>query len=248
MRYNTQGIILRKQNFRGSDSFFSIYTKDTGKVEAIARGVRKSKSKLGGHLDYFLVADIMIAEGKKFNHIAGALIDLNFYNIKERLSKVNLGFYCLEITDYFIKSGKKDERIFYLLKDFLKTLNCTKGLNKYIYSVSVSYFYILKLLDYLGYKPELFACVHCRSDIKNNEYYFNPLSGGVICPGCIGVDDIKIPYNVINLLRSIISSPLINIRTDEIDKKLLKESVGIIDSFLLFRLDKDIKSRKFLTN
>lgn len=256
MRYNTDGIILKKQNFRASDSFFSIYTKESGKVEAIARGVKKSKSKLGGHLDYFSVVDLMIAEGKKFNHIGGAVASQNFHEIKNDLNKINLGFYCLEITNHFTKEGRKDERIFILLNQLFDLLNLNsieiKKVN-YLNAIGVSHFFILKLLDYLGYCPEIFACIECNEPIDvNNDNYFNPISGGVVCKKCFDKEKenkkiINISKDIIEKMKFIISSDLKNVAGTSMSEQGLKELVRIIDMFLLYRLDGEIKSRKFLT-
>ena len=227
MRYNTQGIILRRQNFRDGDSFFSIYTLENGKVEAIARGTKKIKSKLGGHLDYFLIADLMIAEGKKFNHIGGALIEKNFPKIKKDFKKLNLGFYLLEITDHFIQGGKKDKRIF---------------------SLFFSYLYILKLLTYLGYTPDILDCIECKKKInRNNENYFSPISGGIVCDDCFktdrGENKIKISKDILDSIEEVISKDLKDI---DMENKKMAEMVGIIDAFLIYRLDREIKSRRFL--
>ncbi len=248
MKYNTQGIILRRQNFRDGDSFFSIYTHEQGKVEAIARGTKKVKSKLGGHLDYFLITDLMIAEGKKFNHIGGALIEKNFSQIKKDFKKINLGFYCLEITDHFIQAGKKDERIFSLLYDYLSILNRDERNLNYSFSLFLSYFYILKLLVYLGYKPDINNCLNCKKEIdKVEENYFNPVSGGLVCGDCFnsGLDKspIKISEKILKSLEEMIN---IDLKDLEIKEEEIKEVVKIIDAFLIYRLDREIKSRRFL--
>ncbi|MEA2088877.1 MAG: DNA repair protein RecO [Patescibacteria group bacterium] len=256
MQYNTIGVILRKKDFRESDIFFSIYTKDTGKVQAIARGVKKVKSKLGGHLDYFATVDLMIAKGKKFDHIAGAVIEKNFYCLKSDLNKINFGFYCLEIVDYFVKEGKKDNRIFFLIKDFLNLLN-----SRFCYSeikaekenlFMVSYFFILKFLDYLGYKPEFYYCLKCHKEANfGRANFFSAQAGGIICYDCVKSSKIadckEISNNSIKLLSAVLTNDLSEIVKIKIDRKILSECIKIIDKFLLYRLDASIKSRKFIT-
>lgn len=246
MRYNTRGIILRKQNFRDGDSFFSIYTAEKGKIEAIARGVKKSKSKLGGHLDYFLIADLMIAEGKKFNHIGGALINRNFSNIKKDLRKMNLGFYCLEIADHFIKNEKDDKRIFLLLRDLMEALEKKDGEASYSQSLGISYAYILKLLIYLGYQPDFSNCLECRKNIRGEGYkFFDPASGSVTCNKCSGDKNGKIIVSE-DVLKKIDSLIAVDLKKVAIKKEELRGLIKIIDPFLLYRLDGEIKSRRFL--
>jgi len=246
MRYNAEGIILRKQNFRDSDSFFSVYTAEKGKVEAIARGVKKSKSKLGGHLDYFLVADLMIAEGKKFNHIGGALISRNFSNIKNDLRKINLGFYCLEIADHLIKTEKEDKRIFLLLRNLMEALEKKDDKADYFQSLGISYAFILKLLIYLGYRPDFSNCLECKDNLRRGgNKFFDPASGSVICGRCSGDRNGKITISdkIIEKIDLLIEADL---KKFEIKKEELGDLIKIIDPFLLYRLDGEIKSRRFL--
>jgi len=67
-----KGIILRKQDYRESDRLFVIYTDELGKIEAVAKGVRKIKSKMAGHLELFSIVNLMVAPGKNYYQIAGA--------------------------------------------------------------------------------------------------------------------------------------------------------------------------------
>ena len=251
------GIILRKRDFRESDIFFSIYTKEMGKVQAIARGVKKVRSKLGGHLDYFAIIDLMIAKGKKFDYIAGAITERNFHFLKNNLNRINFGFYCLEIVNYFVKEGKKDRKIFTLLDDFLNLLNKNElhyfGVKIEKESLfAISYFFILKFLDYLGYKPEFHHCLKCHRDIDFNKInFFSALTGGIICNDCFENNKIadckKISNTAIKLLRTILRNNLLEIVKIKIDRKTLSECVKVIDEFLLYRLDANIKSRRFIT-
>ncbi|MCK5459939.1 DNA repair protein RecO [Candidatus Parcubacteria bacterium] len=246
MYRGSQGIILKKQDFRESDSFFSIYTYDFGKIEAIARGVKKSKSKLSGHLDYFSIIDLMAVRGKIFNHISGAVSIKNFLNIKKNLQKINLIFYCLEITDYFIKTGEKNKKIFLLLSQFLMIADKNLRIERLKF---IAHCYILKLLNLLGYKPELYFCLKCGQKITPNGNFFSVLAGGIFCAKCKKNREnniFEISNNAIKLLRVILQKNLSNLVKVKLSKNLFTETIKIIDEFLNFRLDKDMKSRKFI--
>lgn len=246
MYYNGLGIILKKQDFRESDSFFSIYTCDFGKIEAVARGAKKSKSKLSGHLDYFSIIDLMIARGKNLNHISGAVSVKNFLNIRSSLLKMNFIFYCLEISDYFIKTEKKDKKIFLLLSQLLMIADKNPHIERLRF---ITHCYILKLLNFLGYKPELYFCLKCGQKITPNNNFFSPQAGGIFCAKCKEArksDIFKISDSSIKLLRLIAQKDLSNLAKAKLSKNLFIEIIKIIDEFLNFRLDKEIKSKKFI--
>ncbi len=152
---------------------------------------------------------------------------------------------------------KKDNRIFSLLKDFLNLLNSdkicyfktkTEKENLFI----ISYFFILKFLDYLGYKPEFYYCLKCHKDIDfNRANFFSAQAGGIICSDCAKnskITDCKeISNNSIKLLRDVLINDLLKIIKIKTDRKILSECVKNIDEFLLYRLDANIKSRRFIT-
>ena len=64
-----KAIVLSRRDFRESDQIISLYTKEKGKLELLARGVKKITSKNSAHLEPFSLVDIDIAYGKEFNHL-----------------------------------------------------------------------------------------------------------------------------------------------------------------------------------
>ena len=246
MYYNSLGIILKKYDFRESDSFFSIYTRDFGKIEAVARGVKKIKSKLAGHLDYFSIIDLMVANGKNLNHISGAVAVKNFLNIRQNFIKTNFVFYCLEITDYFIKQNKKDEKIFFLLQNFLIIADKNLQADNLRF---ITHCYILKLLNLLGYRPLLCFCLRCGQKITPNNNFFNARDGGLVCENCKNFyqnEIAPISDSAIKLARLIEQKNLLNLTKIKFNKNLFSETIKIVDEFLNFRIDKEIKSKKFI--
>mgnify|MGYP003994390945 CR=1 FL=1 len=67
--FKTKAIVLQKKNWRENDLLFSLYTKDFGRVEAVAVGARRVKSKLVGHLSGLGQVEVMFARGKRFNKV-----------------------------------------------------------------------------------------------------------------------------------------------------------------------------------
>ena len=99
MTHQTLGIILRKVDYGESGQLFYLYTQHLGKVEAVARGSKKIKSKLNGHLQFFATINLTIAKGKRFDQLAGAILDNNFTNLKNDFKKIILASFGLELTD-----------------------------------------------------------------------------------------------------------------------------------------------------
>jgi len=247
MYYRTLGIILRRRDYRESDGLFSIYTRDRGKIEAIAKGVKKIKSKLGPHLDYFAVIDLMLARGKSFYQLAGATVIKNFSGIKTELRKISLASYCLEIVDILQKEGQKDEAIWRLLKELLEILDRSSSDKDEIFLVRI---FSLKLLSHLGYAPELYNCLVCQRKILPKGNIFVPQRGGLVCGECqkksVGIKGEKISTDAIKVLRLILEKEQKELLKIKMKEEVLGEVISIIDSFVALHLEREPKTKKWL--
>ena len=101
----------------------NIYTKDFGKIEAIARGARKAKGKLKGHLELFLLVDLVLANGRSIDTITSSAAMESFLNLRNNLEISFGAYYLIELADRMTIEGHKDERVFYLLKKSLMFLD-----------------------------------------------------------------------------------------------------------------------------
>ena len=125
--YKTEGIIIKRNNFLEASLILDIWTKDHGKVEAVARSARKAKGKLKGHLELFLDTELILAHGKNIDTITSSLTINSFSNLRNNLEFSFGGYYILELVDKMTIEGHWDERIFYLLKEALFFLNEVAG-------------------------------------------------------------------------------------------------------------------------
>jgi DNA repair protein RecO (recombination protein O) len=240
MTYQVKGIILKKQDYRESDRLFIIYTDELGKIEAVAKGVKKIKSKMAGHLDLFFEIDFMVALGKTYYQIAGADIRKNFNNMKKDLAKTVLGSFCLEIVDNFVKPGHPDYKIYRLLREFLNVLNNSDKKN-FLENYALLKFFIIKLMSLLGWEPELYNCLKCKNKIMPNGNFFDAGRGGLVCGKC-GRDGFPISAAGIKILRFVLKKESGDFTAIKISKKQLKETSAIIDYFMKAHGDSKPKS------
>ncbi len=151
MTYQTQGIILKKIDFREADQLFSIYTENKGKILAIGRGTKKIQSKLNCSLQYFSVLDLMIAPGKNYDHIAGVYLANNYKKIQKQIKKVILASFGLELIEKLTTLGNSDRRIFILLKRYLDAIDSNDFSDREWQLVKNAF--SVKFLDLLGLNP-----------------------------------------------------------------------------------------------
>ena len=180
--FKTKAVVLGEKEFTGQDKIFSVFTKNYGKIEILAKSVRKIEAKLQGGLQILNHLSLEFVKGKNFNIITDAIIKNEFLEIKSSAIKFRAYSYICNLLDKLVKGEEKDERIWYLL---LETLSQVSQLpvTSYQLPVTVRYFE-WNLLSCLGFKPELYFCLNCQEKIQKGNFFFSSRDGGILCQKC----------------------------------------------------------------
>ena len=149
---STSAILLRRINWGEASQLFTFYTRRLGKVEAIGRGTKKTGSKLNGHLQFFASVDLLIARGRNFDQLAGALLEERFFAINADFQQVLLGSLMLELVDQLTKPYQSDGRLFALLYRSLAAVGSAVPLTKQR-CAELQQQFTIELLSELGYRP-----------------------------------------------------------------------------------------------
>jgi DNA repair protein RecO (recombination protein O) len=241
MNYKTKGIVLKRMNFGEADRILTVLTERFGKVRAIAKGVRKSKSKLAGSLEPFMLLDMQLHEGKTFYIVTGSVIESDFQNIHDKLKKTSQAFYVAELVDRFLPEHQNSEEIFDLFCQALEYLNNNeKSLFLRIFE--------LKIVESSGFYPELYECVHCKSKLEEESNFWDAVEGGVICSECQKKfqHGKRVSNQLIKLLRLIEKSNFSILQKLNLENKLEVEIEDILNSYIQSILEREIKSQKFM--
>jgi len=233
--YATRAIVLNRVPWRENDIKVSLYSPDQGRLDLIARGARKTKSKLAGHIEPISLVRIMVIRGKRLDYLGSAINEVNYFNIKNDLDKLAIAGEAINIFNRLVKPAETDKKLFNHLTGFLNFIDELKIIKHQLWSD----FFIFKLLAKLGYKPELCDCLRCSRKITPQGNYFDLNRGGLICKNCVPADKINIltvSDNGIKILREIIDNNFEKLNSFKIDKQLSKEVGKIISSFYQFYL------------
>lgn len=232
--YNLTAIILSRWAFSEDDGRAAVYSRERGKLELVARGLKKIKSKLAGHLEPITLANIMAVRGRRYDYVGAAVSDNCYFNIKNDLDKLSAAGEAVRIFNKIIKTGEADAEIFELLKNFFAVLeNDVKGAYELL-----AWLFIYKLLVKLGHQPELYHCVSCQAKITPVGLKFNSALGGLICAKCSVKTErqntLTISENSVKLLRLAGKNELKKLSKIKINKKAEGEIKNIVSSFLNF--------------
>ncbi len=144
-------IVLSRKNIKESDQMISLFTREQGKVEVLAKGIKKITSKNSSNLEILSLVEIEIAKGKEVDHLTKVQSVKIFKNIYDDFDKIFIANYVVKIADANILGSERDVRIFDLIVSFLEFLNSAEKIN----SLNLATGFIYKLWHYLGFSaPE----------------------------------------------------------------------------------------------
>ncbi len=228
--YNLKAFIISRESFREFDSKVTVYSSEKGKLDLVARGTKKLKSKLAAHIEPISLSNLMAVRGKSFDYIGSATLEEGFANIKIDYDKIETAGRGIEMFNNLIKNEEKDEEIFKFLGEFFDVLSKNKNFDHEL----TSSFFSLGLFSRLGFKPELYHCVNCGKKLvpKGNRIGFD--KGGVICENCARGHEPEISENGIKVMRLGFEKKLSELINLKIEDKARGEAVNLAGSFVKY--------------
>lgn len=177
------GIVLSRRDFREYDQMISLYTKEKGKVEALARGVKKITSKNAAHLEPFCYGMVEIVQGKQIDHLTTVVPIDAFVGIRDSLAKSLAASTVVSVTEKLVEIGEADKKVWQALLSWLKFVDKAKSFPPLLIDG-----YIVILLFCLGVAPILDHCINCgksfRDVIWNGQPALYFAGGGLVCDTC----------------------------------------------------------------
>jgi DNA repair protein RecO (recombination protein O) len=176
--FRVEAVVLRHNDWGEADRMLTLFTLEIGKVRALAKGVRKPRSRKAGHIEPFTRVSLQLARGRDILLVTQAEA-LEAYNpLRDDLMLATYTSYVIELLDRFTYEEGENRAIYRLLVDTLARLS--SGLSPDL----VVRYYEMRLLDYLGFRPMLFQCASCGAEIQAKDQFFSAEAGGVLCPNC----------------------------------------------------------------
>ncbi len=189
-----EGIILKTRDYGETHKIITIYTKEIGKITAIARGANKPKSKLSAVSQVFIQGEFLIYVTKGLSTIQQGQTLSSFRHIREDIVKTAYAAYLIELTDKLIEEKRPDPFIYDQLN---KTLAWIDEKEEFMIPMMM---FELKLFAKGGFAPIVDRCVRCGR--TEGFQSFSIQEGGVLCEQCYPIDDraIQLSTSILKLL------------------------------------------------
>lgn len=242
--YRVHGIILSRIDFGEADRVITLYTAEAGKVRAVAKGVRKTTSRLAGHLELFVEAQLQIARGRNLDVITQSVTQNAFRTLREDLWRTTYACVAAELTDRFTVEGVTIAPLFDLLRLTLERLDADRDPELAIRLFEV------QALGLLGYRPELQQCVNCRTALTPTGNFFAAIAGGVLCFDCGRADATSraLTTNAFKLLRLMQAGDYATLTRVRIGEPLRRELEAITRGHIAYLLERELKSTDVLSH
>lgn len=199
MLYKDEAVVLRTMRLGEADRIITLAGKNSGKIRAVAKGVRRTKSRFGGRLEPFSHLSLVLWRGKSgLDTVTQAEIIEPFRAVRENLELFSLGQVMLEACDRVIQESEPSARMLGNLVDSLHRLS-SDG------SPLVLAGFLLRLCAIAGFAPCMEACAECGKPAS----WFSPPQGGAVCPRCRSHDAEEVGTVVLELMSDLAGSDFV---------------------------------------
>src|ERR687897_2634793 len=225
--YRTEAIVLRSFRLGEADRVLHVYTADRGRVGAVAKGVRRTKSRFGGRLEPLSHVELMLHQGSgELQTVTGADLRASHHESREDPYRLAAGLIGAEAMLRLFTDQEANERAFTALTRFLDRLDvipsrapAKPALDPLVLSFQ------LKLLWVSGYMPHLESCVECGA-VEGLVGYL-PTASGAVCRPC-GGGTISLSPDGLRGIRALLHTPLADAGEAGLGERAARETLSVI--------------------
>ena len=237
-----EAIVLRHTDWGEADRLLWLFTREIGKVKVVAKGVRKPRSRKAGHLEPFTRVDLQLAHGRDLLIVTQAEAKEAYQSLREDLVRMGYASYIIELLDRFTYEEGENIGLYRLLSETLRRVN-----DEADPAFAVRY-YEVRLLDLVGFRPQLIHCVNCGEEIRAEDQFFSFDKGGVICPKCgaseAGVRHVTTP--ALHILRHFQRSNYAEAQRARLSVGVDLELENLMGNYLTYLLERGLNTPAFL--
>ena len=238
--YRDEGIVLRTQKLGEADRIITLLAKKTGRVRAVGKGVRRTKSRFGARLEPFTHVDLQLYEGRSLDVITQAE---TLHPYGERLTgdypRYTAGVAMLETAERFTPEEKEPAlRQFLLLVGGLRTLGTPEHDPRLVLDA-----YLLRSLAVAGYAPALEECALCgarQESLGQHSRAFAVAAGGLVCTSCRPPGAATPAGPTVSLMEALLRGDWP--RADGSEQRHRVECSGLVAAYLQWHLEHSIRS------
>lgn len=238
-----EAVVLEHHEWGEADRLLILFTREHGRMRAVAKGARRIRSRKAGHLEPFTRVALVLARGRDLWIVTQAeTLEANLA-LHGDLEGIGYASYVVELLERLTYEEGPNPNLYRLLVDTLRHLDENldpPGL--------ILRYFELHILDLAGFRPELSECIACRQPIQPEDQYFSSMLGGVLCPACGKLEPSARPIsmNALRYLRHLQRSTYAEARRARPTPAVAAEMERILQDYLTYILEARLNSPEFL--
>jgi DNA repair protein RecO (recombination protein O) len=227
--YKTEAVVLRSFRLGEADRVLHLYTLARGRVGAVAKGIRKTKSRFGARLEPLSHVELMLHEGSgELQTVTGVELLRSHHGVREQRYALGVGLVGAEAMLRLFTEQEASPRAFQALTRFLDLLDEVPPGSGRAALDPLALSFQLKLLWLSGYLPHLTSCANCgAADVALIGY--SPAAGGAVCAGC-RADALALSPAGIAGIESLLARPLAEAAGVGISDRAARDALAVITS------------------
>jgi DNA repair protein RecO (recombination protein O) len=227
--YKTEAVVLRSIRFGEADRVLHLYTLDRGRVGAMAKGVRKTKSRFGARLEPLSHVDLLLHQGSgELQTVTGVELVRSHHDVREQQYRLGVGLLGAEAMLRLFTEQEGNPRAFQALTRFLDLLDELEPLATRPALDPLALSFQLKLLWLSGYLPHLTSCADCGSETQALVGY-SAKAGGAVCRDC-AVGALALSPAGISGIEGLLARPLAEARAVGLNDRSTRDALAVITS------------------
>jgi DNA repair protein RecO (recombination protein O) len=226
--YKTEAVVLRSLRFSEADRILHLYTCDRGRIGAIAKGIRKTKSRFGARLEPLSHVELMLHEGSgELQTVTGVSLIASHHATRENAYRLAAGLIGAEAMLRLYNEPEANERAFTALARFLDLLDETPAADARPELDPLALSFQLKLLWLSGYLPHVTACVECG--VHDDLVGFSARAGGAVCRSH-GTGAFSLSPEGLVGIEQLLSTPLQDASASGLGDRARREALAVVTS------------------
>ncbi len=242
-RYVTDAIVLSRFDLGEADRVLTLITPSHGKLKAIAKGIRRPSSRLGGSLEPFAELSVALARGRTFDVVTEVRVGHAWLRLRDSLESAATAWYLAELADRSLEERHAAEPQYAMLHRAYELLDAGMAPGR------VARWYEMHLADELGQRPEVDRCVECDRMLEASESFrWVPPLGGVLCGRCPGpaADRTALSLEALKVLKAYQRLDIEAIAALRLPDEVEREVESAMREFVRVVLERDARSLAFL--
>jgi len=240
--YRANAIVLRRTNFGETDRILTVYSREHGKLSAIAKGSRRPVSRLAAATELFTYGKYLLATGRNLDVLTQSETRESFPGIRGDMHRIAYASYMVELLNVIVEDRDPNPELFNTLLSSLYLLE--GGVDPEI----VTRAFELQVMAMSGYRPNLESCARCGSPPPKDRAGFSPSYGGVMCETCGSIPDdtIAVSGETLNAMAALLVAEPTQLRDMRLTDEIRAEIANVMRWHIRYRLESELKSAEFI--